>query len=378
MGRGLLVVLLAVIPGAAWSQSSQFGVRGLGLPGRELGTHAVASGGAFGLFDSESSLNPAAVSAVQALTSVFTVSEAFRTVENPAGTASTRDIRFPHLMVAGPLRNTGLAFGFSYSGYTDRDFSIVSTSTADLRGVPVMVTDSFSSRGGLSDLRAAVAYRIQNRWTFGGGLHLITGSNRLESRRTFDNPNYLRSQQRAEVSYGGAGLSGGIIRQMGPRFAVAALARWDGRVEVERDSTRAGTVDLPFTFGLGLRWHPDPHLDLGTQGIVRTWSGANSDLLEQGGVGAENTFEVAIGGEFTPDLQRPYRRPLRFGARYGLLPFPLIPDTHPREYGVSVGSGMRFAQQRAGIDFALEHVWRSEGLYSERGFILTVGVSVRP
>jgi len=39
---------------------------------------------------------------------------------------------------------------------------------------------------------------------------------------------------------------------------------------------------------------------------------------------------------------------------------------------------MRFAQQRAGIDFALEHVWRSEGLYSERGFILTVGVSVRP
>jgi hypothetical protein len=39
---------------------------------------------------------------------------------------------------------------------------------------------------------------------------------------------------------------------------------------------------------------------------------------------------------------------------------------------------MRFAQQRGGIDLALEHVWRSEGVYSERAFILTLGVSVRP
>jgi hypothetical protein len=39
---------------------------------------------------------------------------------------------------------------------------------------------------------------------------------------------------------------------------------------------------------------------------------------------------------------------------------------------------MRFAQQRGGIDLALEHVWRSEGAFSERGFILTFGISVRP
>jgi hypothetical protein len=39
---------------------------------------------------------------------------------------------------------------------------------------------------------------------------------------------------------------------------------------------------------------------------------------------------------------------------------------------------MRFAQQRAGIDLSLEHLWRSEGLYSERAFIVSLGVSVRP
>jgi hypothetical protein len=380
MRSAALVGLLAISPGLAWAQSSQFGVRGLGLPVRPLATHAIGSAGAFGLFDPESSLNPAALGAATVLTSVFTASEAFRSVDNPAGSASTRDVRFPQLMIFGPVRQTGAALGFSYSGYTDRDFTIASSGTIDLRGAPVGVVDSFSSRGGLSDLRAAGAYRVHDRWTFGAGFHVITGSNRLESRQTFTDPDssYLPSVQRTEISYAGIGVSAGLIRQMGTRFAVAALARWDGHLNVDRDSVRVSTIDLPYTFGLGFRWQPMPKLGLATHGIVRTWSAANSDLLVQGGFGAENTFEVALGGEYTPDLKRPFQRPLRFGARYGLLPFPLVPGTRPHEFGLSAGSGMRFAQDRGGIDFALEHVWRSESAHSERGIIVTLGISVRP
>jgi hypothetical protein len=113
--------------------------------------------------------------------------------------------------------------------------------------------------------------------------------------------------------------------------------------------------------------------------LVRTWSAANSDLLALGGNGSLNTIEVAAGGEYTSDLRRPYRRPIRFGARYARLPFLLAPGGEQgHEFSVSVGSGMRFAQQRAGIDLAVEHVWRSEDAYSENGFIASVGVSVRP
>jgi hypothetical protein len=43
-----------------------------------------------------------------------------------------------------------------------------------------------------------------------------------------------------------------------------------------------------------------------------------------------------------------------------------------------LGTGLRFAQDRAGIDLGLEHVWRSSGAYSERSFLLNVGVTVRP
>ena len=373
-----LLILLALMPGVSRAQSSQFGVRGLGFPGRALAVRSMGSSGAFGLFDHESSLNPAALAAVPTLTSVFTVAQSFRHTENPAGTASLRDTRFPQLSVAGPVRQTGAALGISYSNYTSRDFTVATRDTIDLRGVPVGVTDSFSSRGGLNDFRLAGAYRIRDRWIFGAGFHVITGSNRLVTRRVFSDSNYLSASQRSEISYAGVGLSAGVIRQFGPRVAIAALLRTDGHVNVDRDSARVGSVDLPYTFGVGLRLQPGAQLELAVQSIVRTWSGANSDLLEQGGTGANNTFEVAAGAQYTPDPKRPYRRPLRLGARYATLPFPLLPGEEGKELGVSLGSGMRFAQQRAGIDLAVEHVWRSEGPYSERGFILSLGVSVRP
>ena len=154
--------------------------------------------------------------------------------------------------------------------------------------------------------------------------------------------------------------------------------RSDGHVNVDQDSARAATVDLPYSFGLGLRWRAGPKLELASQALIRTWSAANSDLLAQGGTGADNTVEVAFGGEFTPDPRHPTRPPIRFGARYGTLPFPLIPGQQPHELGISAGSGLRFAQGRAGIDLGLEHVWRSAGAFSERSFLVNIGMTVKP
>ena len=378
MRQAITLFLLAVTPVVALAQSSQFGVRGLGLPGRGLTARAMASGGGFGLFDPESSQNPAALAAAQTLTSIFTIDQSFRHAENPAGAASTRDTRFPLLMIVGPVRQSRAALGLSYSNYTSRDFTVVTSHTIDLRGVPVGVTDSFASRGGLSDLRVAGSYSFQNRWIVGGGFHVITGSNRLDSRRSFNDPAFLSSRQTAEVSYSGVGVSAGLIRQFGRSFAVAALVRSDGHLNVDRDSTRVGTIDLPYTFGLGFRWQPAAKLNVAAQTLVRTWSGANSDLLQQGGTGAQNTLEVAGGLEFTPDPKRPYSKPLRLGAHYARLPFPLLVGDHGHEFAISAGSGFRFAQQRAGIDLGVEHAWRSEGAYSERGFLVSVGISVRP
>jgi hypothetical protein len=376
--RLLFVGLLALWPATADSQASQFGVRGLGVPGRSLSTRAAGSSGAFGMFDAESGLNPAALSGLGVMTASFNGSQSFRTAENPAGSESLRDSRFPHVAFGGPVPGTPLVVGLSYSTYANRDFTIASSDTLELRDVLVPVSDTLSSRGGLSDLRLAAAYKLRTRSVVGGAFHVITGSNRLESRRTFSDDQYLPVQQSAELSYAGVGVAVGAVQQVGTGLWVAGIARSDGKAIVDRDSTRVSQVDLPYTLGLGVRWKLSPRLDLATHGIFRTWSGANSDLLASGGTGADNTVEAAIGGEYIGDPRRPFRRPIRFGARYATLPFPLEPGRQPTEFGVSVGSGVRFAQDRAGIDLSVEHLWRTAGDFKERAFVIFVGVGVRP
>jgi hypothetical protein len=377
--RLLLVVLALAAPAGADAQSSQFGVRGLGLPGRPLSTRGFSLGGGFGMFDGESGVNPAALGQVDGFSAGFTSVQDFRHDENPAGSKSLRETRFPFLTIAGPIKKYPLILGVSFANYTSRDFTLATADTVTLRELPVAVNDTFSSRGGLSDLRFAAAYRIRKAWVVGASLHVITGSTRLRFRRTFsDTISYQRVTQTSELSYAGVGVDLGVIRNFGTGFSVAASVRSDGHANVDRDSMRVATTDLPYTFGLGLRWKASPKLELASQVQATTWSSANSDIIAQGGIGAENTFEVSLGGEYISNPRRPTRRPLRFGVRYGTLPFPLVAGDRPTEFGVSAGTGVRFAQDRAGVDIGLEHVWRSSPGFKERSFLLDLGVTVRP
>ena len=85
---GLLLLTLAPLPLAA--QSSQFGVRGFGLPGRELSARAMGTGGGFALFDAESSRNPASIAALSTFTASFAGLQNWRTSTNPAGEATVK------------------------------------------------------------------------------------------------------------------------------------------------------------------------------------------------------------------------------------------------------------------------------------------------
>ncbi|HYC30704.1 MAG TPA: hypothetical protein VEB59_00360 [Gemmatimonadales bacterium] len=378
MRRLLLLALLAATPSLATAQSSQFGIRGLGQPGRPYSARTAATAGAFGLFDAESSLNPAALDATTTVIAGFTGAQSYRSVENPAGSESLRESRFPLIMFAGPVRRIPMVLSVSYASYTNRDFTLATADTLAIREVLVPVSDTVGSRGGISDLRFAASYRVAPGWSVGGAFHVLTGSNRMTFDRTFADDGFEPVSQRAELSYSGVGGSIGTIRQIGPSLAVAALVRADGNAGVDRDSTPAYEVDLPYTFGLGLRWRPSTRLELATQGLFRTWSGANSDLQLQGAPGAKNTVEVALGAEYVGDPRRPYRRPLRLGVRYGTLPFPILDGPQPKEFAASLGTGARFAQQRGGVDLGLEYFRRSAGDYSENGVTLTLGVSVRP
>jgi len=379
--RIALTLLLAgaIVPQALPAQSSQFGVRGLGLPGREQSVRALGTGGAFASFDGESSVSPASLAFLGRITATFTILNDYRSTATPAGEASIRDPRFPQFLVGGPIRRFPLTLGLSYSNYTTRDYSLAFPATITLRGQPVAVNDTIESRGGINDFRLAAAYRLGQRWVVGAGAHIITGSNRVEVRRTFADTNYVASRQRAELSYAGFGMSVGVIGQFGEVLMVSAMARTDGRVSLDRDSTEVGKVDLPITVGGAARLRITPKLHVAGQALYRNWSTANDDLVALGGTGAANTLEASGGFEFTPDPRRPYKRPIRLGVRYAELPFPLTAGESASEYGVSLGSGLSFAADRAVIGVSVERAWRDQGAaYKETAWIVTAGVTVRP
>jgi hypothetical protein len=361
------------------AQSSIFGVRGLGLPGRPLTPRSRAMAGSLGLFDGESDVNPAAMANLTSVVADFVIVPSWRRWETPAGNSNIRETRFPLVFVGGPVPNTHLALGVSIGSYADRDFRLASTGTLQLRGAPVGYTDTLSSLGGISEVRFGAAYALSPHTSVGGAVYWITGSSRLQAMRHFSDTTFSAFVQSAELSYEGVGFSLGITQQIGSRVQLAAVVRSDTKAVVDKDSTRAYSVDLPYTFSAGALLRASNRLLITASGSYRTWSGANSDLLAQGGVGSQNTLELALGGELVRNARRPAVLPIRLGIRYADLPFPIVTGAHPREISVSAGTGTRFSKDRAGIDIALEQAWRNEGTaYKERAFSLIFGLSIRP
>ncbi|MGE0443543.1 MAG: hypothetical protein AB7L66_09670 [Gemmatimonadales bacterium] len=379
MRRFALLLLALAMPAGVAAQSSQFGVRGLGIPIRPLGPAALASGGASGPFDFESSLNPAAVGTVFRFATLLTSAQNFRSSTNPFGSASGRDNRFPQLMVTGPVGLTPFSIAISMSGYTDRNFALGTADTIDLRGSRVAVYDTLSSRGGLSDLRLAGGWRVKSWLFLGGGFHVITGTNRLDNRRIFADSNYASAIEQSELSYLGLGASVGFVARAGDHLALAGSYRNDGHVNIERDTAKIAETDLPTSWTMGVRWQPGQKASMALSYEARSWASADSGIRAQGGVGAENVSRVSGGVEIVRDPKNPGHRPLRFGATYGTLPFPLRADHQPHEFGLSVGTGFRFTGGRGGLDLALQQLWRSDGGgFTERATVFTLGVSIRP
>jgi len=374
------VALAATSPVAA--QSSQFGIRGLGHPGRWTSARALGVGGSVGLFDGTSSQNPAALALLTTVTSMFTSSTSWREVENPAGSASLRSTRFPQILVGGRVGRTPLALSFSYSTYADRDFTTASSGTLSPRGIPVAFTDTLTSRGGISDLRLAGGWQLTPRIAVGAGVHFLTGSNRLNTRRVFEDSLFIPALQRAELAYQAIGVSAGVLVTPTAGLSLAGAVRKDGALSIERDSAAAGDVDLPLTLMGGARFRVRSRIDLSAQVSHRGWDVADSGLRANGAVGARSTIDVSGGIELINDPRRPGDRPIRIGVRYATLPFLLADTDQPSEWGVSIGSGLRFrpgtdSRDVGGIDVALERIQRSQGSnYSESAWILSVGLSI--
>ena len=357
-------LLLAVSPSSRlYSQDSQFGIQGLGTPGRFESVRARSTAGAFTPFDPLSPLTEAPLADLSILTATAMSGTSYRESDFGGSTASLRSTRFPLLSAAGRVA-LRLALAAGFTTYLDKSWDVTQRDSFLLRGALQRYTDELTSDGSVADVRFVAAGRLNRRIAIGGGIHLLTGSTRQTAERRFDDTTFHTVQQLAEVRYSGFGVSGSILIGVAPGLSVAGWARSDNRLRAKTGDSTTALTDLPHGVGGGILFAPSPSVKFGGSVAWRSWS--------RSGPGAFNTWSWSGGAEFGSG-----RMPLRLGVRGGQMPFgPGI--TAPTEFAAAAGTGRSFAQGRASIDLGVERLERRGTGLTERVWTVLVGLVVRP
>src|SRR6266403_3810854 len=326
-GRTAVVIVAVTLLTAVWptgrlaAQDSQFGIRGLGTPGKWESVRARTTGGAFAPFDAFSPLTDAVLADVRRMSASVTSGASWRSIDAGGLQSSLRGTRFPAMVITGPVTRR-IVVGGGFTTYLDRSFGVVIQDTIDLRGVQQPITDQITSDGAVSDLRIAVAARLHNRLALGLGLHRLTGSTRVVATRSFADSSYRSTTARDEVAYGGVGGSASLLFDVTSDLRVAGWFRSDSRLRADVGGITVAENDLPLTYGTGLQWRAGARASLAGSLTWRNWGAVQSIA------NAHDTFNWSVGAEIGSPAS-----PLRFGLRGGQLPFGV--GKTPTEVGYS-------------------------------------------
>jgi hypothetical protein len=367
VGVLVAVFLAAQPPNRLTAQDSQFGIKGLGTPGRWESVRARSTGGAFAPFDAFSPLTDASLADASRMSASIAGGTSWRTIEpTGAAQASLRATRFPALVIAGPLTRR-IVVGGGFTTYLDRTFGVMIQDTINLRGVQEPITDEITSDGAVSDLRLAAAARLHRRLALGFGFHMLTGSSRVIATRTFaDSANYRTSTARDEVAYSGTGGSASLLLDVTRDLRLAGWLRSDSRLRADIGGRQVADNNLPLTYGAGLQWRAGTQAAFAGTVMWRNWRAASPADSN-----SHDTFNWSVGAELGS-----LGTPMRFGVRGGQLPFGV--GKTPSEVGYSAGLGRQFSGGRGRLDIGLERLERKGMGLTERVWTFLVGLTVRP
>ncbi|MBI1810029.1 MAG: hypothetical protein HYR75_09050, partial [Gemmatimonadetes bacterium] len=243
--RVVRTLALAAITVPALRAQGALGLQGFGYPGGQLSTRSLATGGSLADFDPQSPLNPAAIGAGARALVYAQYDPEFRTSSVGGLTSHATTARFP---MFGITAQAGQAtFGLSFSSYLDRSWSNSYADTITVSGTRVAPNVNASSDGGISDIRAAGAWRFSDRFVLGVGLHFYPGRNNTSIGREFtDSGTFGGFTQNGEITYAGSALSVGMVGTPFSHLNVAASARFGSNIDVRQgDSTVLGRARIP-------------------------------------------------------------------------------------------------------------------------------------
>ena len=371
----VLLAAVIIVPGPALRAQGALSVQGFGYPGGQLSTQALATGGAMAEFDPQSPLNPAALGVGRRALVYVQYDPEFRRVSLPGSNVSTTTARFPLFAVSG--RYGKATFGLAFSSYVDRTWTNTFVDTQVVSGEKIGSRLTASSAGGISDLRAAMSWTFTPRFTIGIGAHAFPGENRTSIGRVFDDSlKFGNFSSSSTMAYNGAAVSVGVVAVPVNHLNVAASARFGGTLRIRMgDSTVLGEGRVPGRYGVGLAYDGLPGTVFSARFNTERWS----DLKGLGSPGLQlhDATEAAAGVETIGPRFGGQTTVLRLGYRDRGLPFSA--DANPvKERSINGGVGLPVARGYMAIDLGVAHAVRTSGAISETGWIVSVGLAIRP
>lgn len=376
----LALVLLALAPAEARAQSI-LSAAGLGVPVDAVDARTLSLGGVgIGLQgDAILSSDPAAAAHLILGTVVMTAMPSWVKYSNSANqeTGNFRAARFPLVGVAYPAFGLGVVT-FTFESVLDQRYHGSEPATVALSDTLLAVTDSFSSVGGVSQIRLGFARPLGKNVSMGLSVGHYGGSLTRRLVRTFNDTiasgGLSQFQAGGYWDYSGTAVTGGLSADLGNVAHVAGSVTWSSKLKANASSDTKGSsasFDLPLQVRLGATGILAPGLAVNA-GLTRAdWSSIGSELSTGTASGTTTTWGTGLELSRASILGR--RAPLRIGYRHSELPFSLS-GGKPVETAWSAGLGLvlREAQTlthasvtQAAVDLAFESGKRTDGSVSE-------------
>ncbi|MFI5312256.1 MAG: hypothetical protein ACHQQ3_13535, partial [Gemmatimonadales bacterium] len=299
----------------------------------------------------------------------------FRDVNTGGQQTSTLTARFPVFGVTG--RIAGFNVGLSFSSFLDRTWTNVYTDTQRVGGQVVPSTVTALSDGGINDARAAVSYSFGPKYHVGVGVHVFPGENRTRIGREFPDTVQFGTFNQSDVfNFSGSAVSLGVLATPLPHWTLAASGRVGGALHMRvGDSTVIGSAHVPDRWSGSVAYDGFGGSVFAVRYATEQWSALRG--LGSAGLPISDATELSVGGEIAGPKFSGVPMALRIGYRSRDLPFSLD-ATKVQERSATAGFGIPFSNGRGSADFSLERARRTHDTVSETGWILSLGIGIRP
>ncbi|MEX0908526.1 MAG: hypothetical protein WDZ58_02075 [Gemmatimonadaceae bacterium] len=382
------LLLLALGASAAGAQGN-LSTQGFGYPPGQLSTTALSLGGGSAELDPNSALNPAAPALWGASVMFMQYEPEVRTVKQLGASARTTTARFP---MVGMSLTVGrrITAQVSASSFLDRTWSSVTQTQQDIGGTVVDATEFFSSNGGITDFRLALAYSASPRFQLGLAGHVFSGENRITIEQRFpDTVTFSGISQRSDISYSALGASGGIVWRPVGGLGLGASVRVGGDMEATVGDSVLSSGKLPMRYGVSASYSGISGLALSARANFDEWSAMQPLRGPGSNMRAFDSWDYGVGADVAGPTIGRREIALRLGARYRGLPFgaggaPGGEQSQVNETTFSGGFGIPLGVGRSRIDVGVARATRkldskvTLNPVTESAYIFSFGVRVRP